>query len=140
MHGLGNSQSPGDWQSSVYKQKRPLSSMNPKSNLAEEFTCIEYLKEARSFSWTHYWGFLLIVSFDSHSNQFDNLPNTFSERENSSMGCKWECSIRFILGSTQTFQFETVLLWWWSSNKIPERQIHREVSDCDTGSGVAQEK
>lgn len=138
MHGLGNSQSPGDWVL-IHKPKRPLSSVDPKSNRAEEFTFIESLREVRSFSWNHSWGFLYLVS-TPNSNRSDDLPNTFSERENSSMACKWECSIRFILGTTQPFQFEDALLWWRSSSKNPERQIQRDGYGWDMGSGVAQEK
>jgi hypothetical protein len=77
---------------------------------------------------------------DSYLNQFDNLPNKLSERENSSVACKWECPIRFILATTPTFQLEKVLLGWWSSNKIPGRQRHRHAHGCNTWSDITQEK
>ena len=45
-----------------------------------------------------------------------------TERENSSVAGKWECSIRFIFDPIQTFLFENVLpSLWWPSKKSPER-------------------
>lgn len=58
-----------------------------------------------------------------YPNELVNLPNKLSERENSSVAGKWECSMRFILDPIQAFLFANALLPWVSSKEKSRRQI-----------------
>lgn len=104
-------QSPRDWHSSSINKSDHWVQWSQSPTWRESSRLLSTQKKQDHFleltTEAFFWN-----SFDSCLNEFDNLPNTFSERENSSMACKWECSIRFILDTTQSFQSENVLLWW----------------------------
>lgn len=81
---------------------------------------IEYLEGTNTFArlcWIYHLGFFLLyfqvaLCIYLYSNELDNLPNKLSERENSSVTGKWECSVRFIFDPIQTVLFENAPSLW----------------------------